>query len=219
LTVLTKQLRENLLCNHPSHKQPNQYCWKPKKPPFGGNTCVTLAAHDIADWADAIIANAATLHAPPDREEWWALEAKYRPAERRANAKGTGQSGGVAPNYIFAGGFDSSQLFGAQVSRAEPERGISNPSPIRHFPPEEYNLTGLHAYLSWMKNEFVEDEYLELYQRLSQEKIGIDIFKSVSGSKDARNELVQELKHDLKIKAGMARRLVDKFLDWHSSLA
>jgi len=175
-------------------------------------------ADQMVRWADAIVSGAATIHSPPETEEWWDLERKHKPgAERGTKAKGSDEAGG-GPNYIFQNFNPMKEFFGAQTPRPQPHQGVSKPSPVRRFNPEEYNYDGLYQYLQWMRDTYEEDEYVELYATLSGEKLGIDIFKSATAHKDTAKELVRELKEDLKIKTGIARRLVERFVDWHGTL-
>jgi len=177
-------------------------------------------ADQIVRWADAIVSGAATIHSPPDTEEWWDLEKRYQKtgAERGTKAKGGSDEAGGGPNYIFQNFNPLKEFFGAQTPRPQPRQEPSKPSPVRRFSPEQYNYDGLYVYLLWMRDMYEEEYYLELYPTLSEEKLGIDIFKSATANKDTAKELVRELKEDLKIKAGIARRLVEKFVDWHSTL-
>jgi len=55
-------------------------------------------------------------------------------------------------------------------------------SPVQGFALREYNNTGLYTYLSWLAQECADEEYLDIYDVLSNQKIGLDILKRAAGS-------------------------------------
>lgn len=62
-------------------------------------------------------------------------------------------------------------------------------------------------------------EYLDLYQSLLGEKIGINLFERASGSQAEEDRMYARLKKDCLIPSGMALRLLQLFtslvdIDW-----
>jgi hypothetical protein len=53
-------------------------------------------------------------------------------------------------------------------------------SPIPGFEVPEYNSKGLYAYLQWCTERFADCEFMDAYESLAKEKMGIDLILAVS---------------------------------------
>jgi hypothetical protein len=188
------------------------------------------------EWAQAIDQGTATKFIPPDIDSFHKLKTthwktqKNRPkSDETAGSSESSQPAslpvGLAQPFNFLV-LDPESLGLQQRSSRYPQtpqrpqtRSVGiEPSPVRGFAPREYNNTGLYAYLSWLAQECADEEYLDIYDALSSQKIGLDIFKQAAGSQKESENLLKELKNDLNIKAGMATRMLKKFQKWQTDI-
>jgi hypothetical protein len=200
----------------------DRWCWRPKDYPFDGLTHIELHAEELLQWAKGIDKGEATMNNPPNWELFNALRKKYHKNQRQ---KGRRKLTDDTPPMNFAVYLDTQQIT-QRPSRypQTPQRIRSRsldlePSPVRGFSPREYNTEGLLAYLEWVAAETHDAEYLDLYQSLFREKIGIDLFKRASGSQAEEDKMYARLKKDCLIPSGMAVRLLQLFRGWQTSLA
>ena len=91
------------------------------------------------------------------------------------------------------------------------ERTISS---IKDFHPKEYNGAGLLAFLTWCREFYDDDAYLDVYPSLREEMLGIDLFYKAMISTTKATMLLMDLKSEAKLKSGMAQRLLTDFPIW-----
>lgn len=180
--------------------------------------CIPLKAVGVMVWATAIFNGAATKFYPPESPEFWVLKEKYKPSRRpHPRCRLAEKSTHPLHNFVV-------QLNDRHVSKCPPEtpqrtRGqFFDSCRVREFTPQQYNSDGLLAYLQFLRDKYNDDVYLDVYGILSEQRVGIDIFKSATVCDASAKDLLKELKEDLGLKVGVARRLVEKFQAWHNTL-
>ena len=215
-----RELQDYLTC----HLHSNQlWCWKPKEPGFDGKICIQIDALRMQEWATAWKAGSATKFTPPDTKEFWDLKnaaAPFKQWRARRKSDEVPFSTQLVNFQVF--------LYPQSIVKERSSKYSQTPqctrsrfldveaSSIRGFPPSEYNNQGLRAYLVWLAEQFQDQEYLEVYELLSEQKIGIDIFKQATKSQMEADALLKELRTELLIKNGLALRLVKKFKSWQN---
>jgi hypothetical protein len=88
------------------------------------------------------------------------------------------------------------------------------PSHIKGYAPKDYNTQGLYAYLRWCLRKYVNTGYLDIYDKMAEEELGIDLFYMAMESSTKAKTLIEDMKAEAKVKSGMAQRLVDDFVRW-----
>lgn len=173
---------------------------------------------DMMAWANAIVSKVATLHTPPNSDEFWKYEENARAKLERSKGNSNRNQGlqPPVPQYVYTT-YHPNQMMGLQTPRTQRQQQVE-PSPVRKYSPKEYNGDGLYDYLQWHTDKWEDEEYLGLYGKLSGEMLGIDIFKSASSNREEGLELIKELKQEHGVKSGMAKRLVDYFSEWNKTL-
>lgn len=202
----------------------DRWCWRPKDYPFDGSTHIPVKAEEALEWAQSIDRGDATMETPPTNSERFNAMKKAHHRNQRQN--GRGRLDDNPPPMNFSVYLDTQQIKQRSSDRypRTPQRIRARsldfgPSPVRGFSPREYNTEGLLAYLNWVDKVTFSVEYVDLYQSLFKERIGIDLFKRASGSETEEEKLYVRLKKDCLMPTGMALRLLQLFRDWQTSLA
>jgi len=215
LAINHKKLREHLICNKMHNA--DEFCWKPAEPPFNGKVCIILSAAHVMAWASAMTAGTTTIFAPPNEPMFWNLKEAHLKGRNKQRRKSDPFESSTREPVVIQLQDHTGRRYPETPMR--PRAKSFDISPVRGFNPRQYNSDGLLAYLQWLDNTYPDDGYLEIFPILSHEMLGIDIFKTATARDGSAKELVTELKKDLGIKVGMARRLVEKFREWQRSLA
>lgn len=201
----------------------DRWCWRPKDYPFDGTTHIEVKAEHLLQWAKGIDRGEATISAPPNSELFNELRKNYHKNQRKTGRRRLNDDDSLPMN--FAVYLDTQQITQRSSRNLQtPQRTRSRsldlqPSPVRGFSPREYNTQGLLAYLDWLAAETHDADYLDLYESLFREKIGIDLFKRASGSQAEEDKMYARLRKDCLVPSGMAVRLLQQFRTWQSSLA
>jgi hypothetical protein len=219
-------LLEHLTCD--KHKA-KKYCWKPKHPPFNAAICIEISSRELSLWATAWDNGAATKFAPPEDPAFWKLLENHSAASRRRPALTNGtlesaSSSSSSPiiNVFYdgkSGDHDAEESLSSdrrRQLRSSSLTGIS--SPVKGFRPKDYNGIGLRAFLGWCREYYEDEEYLDIFESLQANKIGIDLFKRALNSSRRTEELLRDLKADCMIKSGMANRMLHDFNVWYTTV-
>ena len=63
-----------------------------------------------------------------------------------------------------------------------------------------------------------DQQYVDSYENLHEQKMGIQFFRAATRSKEKANELIKILKEDCKLPSGMALSLVEDFGMWYDQI-
>ena len=212
-----KQLLLQLKCDKHTNEK---HCWKPLRPPFHGNICISLSASDLELWATSIKNTSSTFCHPPNNEHWWRLESQYEPGNRRCPRRPpTPEPHQRDPTFRF-------EFANAQGNLIQPAQypitphtrrqrsnslvGATTCTPIKGFHPRDYNGAGLQAFLSWMTNYYEDEDYADLFPVLQDQKLGIDLFKKALHNSTQANKLEGRLEK-ANVKSGMIDHLMMDF--------
>lgn len=215
-SLIAKQLIKDLLClKHTNERR----CWKPTRPPFRGEICVTLMPSDIELWATSIKNGSATYSQPPNNEHWWRLEAQFEPGSRRCPRKPPTPEPRQRESTFR---IEIANASAQQHATPHARRGRTNSlissatcTPVKGFHPREYNTAGLQAFLKWMSNYYEDQDYEELFSVLQDQKLGIDLFKKALHNSTQASKLEVKLEK-ANVKSGMIDRLMTDFENWYT---
>ena len=202
------------MCN--KHKN-TEYCWKPQEDPFKGNYCIPLDGVLLNIWTEQIVNGQATKTNAPQAPEFWQIKesakAKSFPRYRGKSVPHAARIP-VAPN-VYVHVSDRETRYPPQT----PRRSENPPecSPVRGFDPWQYNNEGLSAYLEYLRVRFQDDDFIEAFDILSEQKIGIDIFKRCT-TKDMKKDLEDQLCGTFGIKVGTTKHIIWEFALWQKQL-
>jgi hypothetical protein len=209
-TVLHAKLQDKWQCDHHT----GSFCYKePEK-----TAHIRLSFGDLGIWATAIINEAATISCPPRTSEY---EKILHPKRKQAE---------TPPPQIIEIHEDQIQankpiihyhMLPPTISATAPTQEEPTPkkkrcrstiltiqtSSIPGFEVPEYNTKGLAAYLLWCTEEHKDCEFIDAYESLSVQKIGIDIIPGVTA---------MDLHKGCNILLGTATRIIRCYPKWLS---
>jgi hypothetical protein len=192
----------------------NGYCFKKKNLNTGKEEHFNLEPKHISLWAAQIVLTEAVIAYPPCQilefdELLQSKSKKKSTASRVANAHHSLDN--VPPINVVCN-FPSSNK--GIVSPTTPSFNKSKKialSPVRSVQPEDYNGSGLIAFLRWCQDKYKDDTFIkEIFEKLQSEGIGVDTFKS--------GITASTLKNECKLKFGEANRLVTSFPLWEQEV-
>lgn len=153
----------------------------------GKSTHIQLSSGDLGVWSMAIINEAATMSCPPRTVEF---EKVLHPRKRNKTETPPPQivelyEDPVQANKPIIHYHMNAPTISAQPDTPKKKRRRStiitiNSSPIPGFEVPEYNSEGLCAFLRWCTEKYKDCEFIDAYESLAREKMGIDIMLSVA---------------------------------------
>ena len=192
--------------------------------PFSEKHCIQLSMQHLSLWTTAIQDGVATVHAPPDNNDFNSLKMIHGMQISKKKAESprvvTAMAGAVAtaPQVIY---IPTPAPPPPPIHLQTPQRptlNIDDVSPVRKFEPQEYNDQALRAYLQYLTDKYQDDDFLAAFCPLNQAKIGVDLIKSHLQSREMRADLDNMLKENQSIPLGIRKRIVMDFPKWEASL-
>jgi hypothetical protein len=196
----------------------NGYCFKKKNLDTGKDEHFNLEPKHISLWAAQLVLKDAVMAYPPcqipEFDELLQSKSKKKSnTSRIANIAHSSESHVAVPPINVVCNFPSSN--GGIVDPATPSSYKSKariaPSPVRGVQPEDYNGSGLIAFLKWCQVKYKDDAFVgDVFEKLQIEGVGVDTFKA--------GITASTLKNECKIKFGDADRLVTSFPSWEEEV-
>jgi hypothetical protein len=167
-----------------------------------------LSGH-LGIWATAIVNNAATLTCPPHGPEFNKIiygssnASSIKKSEIITSANSTALPPIIHYNLAPSSG---SNIFTSPPRKRQRRSIIQiNSSPIGSYAPHEYYRSALRDYTSWCAKKYEDDEFIEAFQQLQKEKIGIDLIEKIS---------IEILTAKCGLTHGTAERIKENFCKW-----
>jgi hypothetical protein len=198
-------------------------CWKPNEEPFNGKICCPLTAYHLDEWTSAWLKNAATLFTPPDSSVFSKLKNDRRPGNRRGKtASITPEPAASTPVTTFNVNIDKS-LFNAKSdsSPVKPSTKAEEQhifSAITEYPPSEWNGQGLLDFLTYCRDKYHDKFYVDVYEALAEERLGIHVYKAAIDDKTIRESTLHDLRTYGGIKSGMLKFWLTDFAEWYAKI-
>jgi len=181
----------------------------------GSTTHIRLSSGDLGIWATAIINDAATLSCPPHTVEFdkilYPKKKLPAPTQNIAHVHEDPNKPIIhyhlLPPTIAATAPTQEDSSSPKKKRRRSTTTLSmiRSSPIPGFEVLEYNSKGLYAYLQWCTKKYGDCEFMDAYESLAKEKMGIDVMLAVSAL---------DLHSVCKITFGTAVRIIHCYPKW-----
>ena len=164
LAKIHESLRQHLSCNLHSDEL---HCSKPNGAPFNGKTCLRVDTERLHLWTQAVVAGVATVHVPPDTDDFNSLKETHKLQAGRHKKKSESPSPvavapppavATVPQYIY---MPAPMKYPQTPRRSAPS--IDDVSPVRLFQPQEYNNEALHTYLKYLTDKYKDDDFLAAF--------------------------------------------------------
>jgi hypothetical protein len=208
-----------------------QTCFKPQEPPYCGKKCVALDDEQLLTWAGAIKLNLATYFRTPETPEFHSLIGDQNKAKRR------GQTTVVSQNPLES--IREMRAFATEImalSRSGVSNGIQTVpatidvqvpaaasraafcSPVRGVLHRDLYTEGLMSFLMWCSDKYDDQDYLDCYAALNDQKVGLQFFKGAIRDREKSKDLFELLTVHAGLKAGIAWCLISEFAEYYETL-
>jgi len=156
----------------------------------GTDTHIRLSSADLGIWAMAIINEAATMSCPPRTIEFERILhpkkrkeptlAKPAPEVIEIHEDPVQANKPIIHYHMLPPAMSAPTLETPKKKRRYSRTLAVKSSPIPGFEVREYNSTGLYAFLEWCTNENGDYEYLDAYESLAKQKLGLDLILAIT---------------------------------------
>jgi hypothetical protein len=176
---------------------------------------IPLENNDLDEWATAILNDAATVTNPPRSLEF---EDRLKRARQKLATVETTSSSSTVPVIHVHNHVNNSAV--GNESLSPPTQHVRplhlTHSPLKGVEPKNYNGVALESFLKRCSEYYEDPDYLDSFEAMKRDKIGVDLFKDALKCKMEMESLLKDLQK-CGIKSADARRMVKAFALWYSS--